>query len=65
VVAVAAAVAGAAEGAAVNDHTAAPTKGLVSNAHSCLHCTSCDGKDVTLDIKWTVPQRGEPKYTMT
>jgi len=60
-----AAVAGAAEGAAVNDHTAAPTKALVINAQNCLHCKACDVKDVTQNIKWTVPERGGPKYTMT
>lgn len=63
--AVSAATAGAAEGAAVNDHTAAPTKELIINAQNCLHCKACDVKDVTQNIKWTVPERGGPKYTMT
>lgn len=39
-------------------------KRLVINAQNCLHCKSCDIKDPTQNIKWTVPEGGGgPGYT--
>ncbi|CAN6614293.1 probable electron transfer flavoprotein-ubiquinone oxidoreductase, mitochondrial [Trichomonascus vanleenenianus] len=36
------------------------------NAQNCIHCKTCDIKDPTQDINWSVPQGGDgPKYYMT
>lgn len=38
---------------------------LVINAQNCLHCKTCDIKDVTQNIDYTVPEGGGgPKYTL-
>ncbi|KAH3759277.1 electron-transferring flavoprotein dehydrogenase, mitochondrial [Pelomyxa schiedti] len=34
----------------------------VINASNCLHCKSCDIKDPTQNIAWTVPELGGPQY---
>ena len=31
-------------------------QGLVINAQNCLHCKTCDIKDPTQNIDWTVPE---------
>jgi len=31
-------------------------QGLVINAANCLHCKTCDIKDPTQNIDWTVPE---------
>lgn len=37
---------------------------LVINAQNCVHCKTCDIKDPTQNIDWTVPEGGGgPKYT--
>ena len=39
------------------------TPKLVINAQNCIHCKTCDIKDPTQNINWTVPQGGEgPNY---
>jgi len=39
---------------------------LVINAQNCLHCKTCDIKDPTQNINWTVPEGGGgPAYTCT
>lgn len=36
------------------------------NSQNCIHCKTCDIKDPTQDINWTVPEGGDgPKYTLT
>lgn len=36
------------------------------NAQNCIHCKTCDIKDPSQNIVWTVPQGGEgPNYAMT
>jgi len=45
----------------VRDADAAPR--LQINAQNCVHCKTCDIKDPTQNITWTVPQGGEgPVY---
>ena len=37
---------------------------LQINAQNCVHCKTCDIKDPTRNITWTVPEGGGgPKYT--
>jgi electron-transferring-flavoprotein dehydrogenase len=39
---------------------------LVINAQNCVHCKTCDIKDPSQNIHWTVPQGGGgPNYSMT
>ena len=36
---------------------------LQINAQNCVHCKTCDIKDVTQNIRWTVPEGGGgPNY---
>lgn len=36
------------------------------NAQNCIHCKTCDIKDPSQNINWTVPEGGGgPKYTLT
>ena len=36
---------------------------LQINAQNCVHCKSCDIKDLTQNINWTVPEGGGgPNY---
>lgn len=38
-------------------------KRLQINAQNCIHCKTCDIKDVTQNINWVTPQGGEgPAY---
>ena len=38
-------------------------KRLQINAQNCIHCKTCDIKDVTQNINWVCPQGGEgPAY---
>jgi electron-transferring-flavoprotein dehydrogenase len=46
----------------VKDETGAPKFQI--NAQNCVHCKTCDIKDPTQNIHWTVPQGGGgPNYT--
>ena len=35
---------------------------LQINAQNCIHCKTCDIKDVTQNINWVVPEGGGPAY---
>lgn len=35
---------------------------LQINAQNCIHCKTCDIKDVTQNINWVVPENGGPAY---
>lgn len=36
------------------------------NSQNCIHCKTCDIKDPTQNINWTVPEGGDgPKYSIT
>ena len=49
----------------VDDETSADGKKLVINAQNCVHCKTCDIKDPTQNIEWTVPEGGGgPNYKM-
>jgi ferredoxin-like protein FixX len=39
--------------------------GLVINAQNCLHCKTCDIKDPSQNIAWTVPEVRVPCSAMT
>jgi len=39
-----------------HSHESHVTQGLVINAANCLHCKTCDIKDPTQNIDWTVPE---------
>jgi hypothetical protein len=38
--------------------------GLVINAQNCLHCKTCDIKDPTQNIDWTVPEVRFPRSAL-
>jgi electron-transferring-flavoprotein dehydrogenase len=41
-------------------------KRLQINAQNCLHCKTCDIKDVSQNIDWTTPEGGGgPQYVLT
>lgn len=43
-----------------------PKKRFQINAQNCIHCKTCDIKDPSQNINWTVPEGGGgPKYTLT
>ena len=45
------------------DHPETQTKRLQINAQNCVHCKTCDIKDLSQNIVWRVPQGGEgPNY---
>ncbi len=47
----------------VYDESAGGTPRLQINAQNCVHCKTCDIKDPTQNIVWSVPQGGEgPNY---
>lgn len=35
---------------------------LQINAQNCIHCKTCDIKDVSQNINWVVPEGGGPSY---
>ena len=42
------------------------TKKFQINAQNCIHCKTCDIKDPSQNIDWTVPEGGGgPQYTNT
>lgn len=49
----------------IDDAESSCGKKLVINAQNCVHCKTCDIKDPTQNIEWTVPEGGGgPNYKM-
>ena len=45
---------------------AAAEKRLQINSQNCVHCKTCDIKDVSQNIDWVTPEGGDgPRYEMT
>ncbi|KAF0504902.1 Electron-transferring-flavoprotein dehydrogenase [Gigaspora margarita] len=50
----------------VDDETNPSEKRLQINSQNCVHCKTCDIKDVSQNIDWVTPEGGDgPKYTLT
>ncbi|KAL0075002.1 hypothetical protein J3Q64DRAFT_1776252 [Phycomyces blakesleeanus] len=50
----------------VDDETKAGEKRLQINSQNCIHCKTCDIKDPSQNIDWTVPEGGGgPQYVWT
>ncbi|CAG8622832.1 5073_t:CDS:2, partial [Racocetra fulgida] len=50
----------------VDDETNPGEKRLQINSQNCVHCKTCDIKDVSQNIDWVTPEGGDgPKYTLT
>lgn len=50
----------------VDDENKAGAKRLQINSQNCIHCKTCDIKDPSQNIDWTVPEGGGgPQYTWT
>ena len=44
------------------EDTSGESMRLQINAQNCIHCKTCDIKDVTQNINWVVPEGGGPAY---
>ncbi|CAG8593699.1 6106_t:CDS:1, partial [Scutellospora calospora] len=50
----------------VDDENNIGEKRLQINSQNCVHCKTCDIKDVSQNIDWVTPEGGDgPKYTLT
>ncbi|EXX79058.1 Cir2p [Rhizophagus irregularis DAOM 197198w] len=50
----------------VDDENNPSEKRLQINSQNCVHCKTCDIKDVSQNIDWVTPEGGDgPKYEMT
>ncbi|CAG8521622.1 12606_t:CDS:2 [Dentiscutata heterogama] len=50
----------------VDDETNPGEKRLQINSQNCVHCKTCDIKDVSQNIDWVTPEGGNgPKYVLT
>ncbi|CAG8584189.1 3767_t:CDS:2 [Dentiscutata erythropus] len=50
----------------VDDETNPGEKRLQINSQNCVHCKTCDIKDVSQNIDWVTPEGGDgPKYVLT
>ncbi|RKP34825.1 hypothetical protein BJ085DRAFT_14782 [Dimargaris cristalligena] len=50
----------------VDDETKPGEKRFQINSQNCIHCKTCDIKDPSQNINWTVPEGGDgPQYVLT
>lgn len=45
-----------------DDDASGESMRLQINAQNCIHCKTCDIKDITQNINWVVPEGGGPAY---